>query len=177
MKIFKKELLKRGSRGFTLVELLVVISIISFLSSIVLASLNTAREKARISAFRQEVMQFVSALELYKGQNGHYPCEMGGEFYKTFQGSTPESGGGCDSLPTDMSLFIKNIPTPFEAGSYFVYAFSKIHASKNLYGKCEGDDQIPPYIIKIYGQKGFEDWSYYSDGTAVDGSARCFSLK
>ncbi len=37
-------------KGFTLIELLVVISIISLLSSIVIASLNSAREKARLSA-------------------------------------------------------------------------------------------------------------------------------
>lgn len=38
------------TKGFTLIELLVVISIISLLSSIALSSLNSAREKARISA-------------------------------------------------------------------------------------------------------------------------------
>lgn len=42
-----------NSRGFTLIELLVVISIIGMLSSIVLASLNSSRDKARLAAGQQ----------------------------------------------------------------------------------------------------------------------------
>jgi len=47
----KKKISKR--KGFTLVELLMVISIISLLSSIILTNLSTAREKARISSLQQ----------------------------------------------------------------------------------------------------------------------------
>jgi prepilin-type N-terminal cleavage/methylation domain-containing protein len=41
------------NRAFTLIELLVVISVIGLLSSIVMASLNSAREKGRMAAARQ----------------------------------------------------------------------------------------------------------------------------
>jgi prepilin-type N-terminal cleavage/methylation domain-containing protein len=43
----------KNSKGFTLVELLVVISIVGLLSSVVLASLGTARDKGRVAAGQQ----------------------------------------------------------------------------------------------------------------------------
>jgi prepilin-type N-terminal cleavage/methylation domain-containing protein len=63
---------RKGYRGFTLIELLVVISIIGLLATIVLASLKTAREKARNSRIQEELSSMRVAGELYLKQNGDY---------------------------------------------------------------------------------------------------------
>jgi type II secretion system protein G len=60
-------------QGFTLIELLVVIAIIGILSSVVLASLNTARQKARDAKRISDVKNIQLALELYFDTNSEYP--------------------------------------------------------------------------------------------------------
>ena len=55
----------RERSGFTLIELLVVIAIIGILSAVVLASLNTARQKARDAKRIADIKQIQLALELY----------------------------------------------------------------------------------------------------------------
>jgi len=64
----------KSNRGFTLIELLVVIAIIGILSSVVLASLNSARQKSRDARRVADIKQIQLALELYAdGTAGEYP--------------------------------------------------------------------------------------------------------
>lgn len=58
--MFKKTL----QRGFTLIELLVVIAIIGILASVVLASLNTARDKGTDAAIQASVNNFRAQAEI-----------------------------------------------------------------------------------------------------------------
>lgn len=60
-------------QGFTLIELLVVISIIGLLSSVVLASLDSARTKARDAKRIADFENVQLALQLYLHENGTVP--------------------------------------------------------------------------------------------------------
>jgi type IV pilus assembly protein PilE len=67
------------AKGFTLIELLVVIAIIGVLSSIVLSSLNTARNKGSDSAIKSNLDQARSQAELfYDANSNHYVTSGGG---------------------------------------------------------------------------------------------------
>jgi prepilin-type N-terminal cleavage/methylation domain-containing protein len=56
---------KNKKNGFTLIELLVVIAVISLLSSVIFASLNKARKKARDAKRISDMHQLSNALALY----------------------------------------------------------------------------------------------------------------
>lgn len=55
--------MKKYTRGFTLIELLVVIAIIGILASVVLVSLNSARQKGKDARVISDVQQIRTALE------------------------------------------------------------------------------------------------------------------
>jgi prepilin-type N-terminal cleavage/methylation domain-containing protein len=61
-----------NKRGFTLIELLVVIAIIGILSSVVLASLNTARTKGADAAIKSNLSGIRSQANIVYDDEGNY---------------------------------------------------------------------------------------------------------
>lgn len=88
-------------RGFTLIELMVVIAIIGLLSVIVLAALTEARESARDAKRLQDIDAVANALELYATSNsGRYPTAV----------SSPTACGGAFCLVNIQSALAEYLP-------------------------------------------------------------------
>lgn len=115
---YKKE---RRADGFTLIELLVVIAIIGLLGSIVLASLSSARAKARDARKRQDFRSVSTALALYYDTNRSMPTMSDG------------STGVCENYKSDVyngtmqqlvsSGFLPSIPKSPGGESYCLYNY------------------------------------------------------
>jgi general secretion pathway protein G len=68
---------KLAQKGFTLIEMLVVISIIGLLATLVAANLNSARSRARDAERKSDMKNIQTALRIYYNDNGRYPANDG----------------------------------------------------------------------------------------------------
>ncbi len=95
----------KKQKGFTLIELLVVIAIIAIFSSVVLASLNSVRAKARDARRLEELHQIRIALELFASDYGKYPAGYWDTWFWISDNNYPGLGLGWPPCPTTGGLW------------------------------------------------------------------------
>lgn len=114
-----KVLIKNGIRGFTLIEILVVISIIGLLSTIVLTSLNSSRTKALTTKAKMDMNQIVKAMTIAQGESGKYLKDI--------------TGSGCSSCSGGRTAGFdyRNIPNTDQFYIAWVTSLTKIESATN----------------------------------------------
>jgi general secretion pathway protein G len=68
----------RSTRGFTLIEIMVVLVIMGVMAALVVPNLMERPDQARATAARQDVGAVMQALKLYRLDNGEYPASVQG---------------------------------------------------------------------------------------------------
>jgi general secretion pathway protein G len=68
----------RRSRGFTLIEIIVVITIMAIMAALIVPRVVGRTDDARVAAARQDIATLMNALKLYRLDNGRYPTSEQG---------------------------------------------------------------------------------------------------
>lgn len=148
-------------KGFTLVELLVVISIIAILLAILMPALNKAREQGRTIVCRNNVKQWGTMLSLFATENND-------RFMRGFY--RDENGKSCMWMITLRKYYsdINKIRLCTKASSKFVSEVPSMVTNPftawGVYGEgtyklTSWPDGIPPWGEKgLYGSYGINNW-------------------
>jgi general secretion pathway protein G len=97
----------RAARGFTLIEIMVVVVIMGILAALIVPKLMGRTDDARIMAAKQDIATVMQALKLYKLDNQRYPTtEQGLQALIAKPTTGPaadgwKTGGYLDKLPKD----------------------------------------------------------------------------
>src|SRR5258706_14024719 len=95
------------NRGFTLIEVLVVVAILGILAAIVVPQIMNRPDEAKRVAAKADIGAIVQALKLYRLDNGFYPATDQGLAALVQRPTTPpvpgnwKQGGYLERLPKD----------------------------------------------------------------------------
>ena len=142
---------KQRQRGFTLLEIMVVIVILGILASLVVPNLMGNKEKADRQKVVSDITALENALDMYKLDNSLYPnTEQGLEALVTKPTSQPEprnyrDDGYIKRLPKDPWGNDYQLVSPGEHGKIDVF-------SMGLDGEAGTDDDIGNWNLEAKGE-------------------------
>ena len=126
--MIRNNLHRRAASGFTLIEVMVVVVILSILAAIVVPNVMSSPDEARIVKAKQDIRALESALNLYRLDNYVYPStEQGIQALVTRPTTPPEpqnwkAEGYIDRLPTDPWGHPYQYLSPGQNGEFDLYS-------------------------------------------------------
>lgn len=114
----------KQNSGFTLMELLISVSIIAVLISIGIASYTTINKQSRDTRRKSDLEQVRSALEMYRADNGYYPSAGSGAWT------------AFSNLDTELvTTYLPAMPTDPKRTASYTYKATSVSGG-NYYGYC-----------------------------------------
>ncbi len=98
-------------KGFTLVEIMVVVAIMGLLAAIVTASLSNSRTRTYDAKRKADLKELQGALEAYYQQNGSYPATLNNEWWGHAANAYSKSESGSEAyIPNLTPTYLGKLP-------------------------------------------------------------------
>lgn len=128
----KKLARKTRRRGFTLVELLVVIVVLAVLAAIVLPKFMDSSKRSKESALRSDLKLLRNAIGLFYTDTGAYPKQL------SDLAATSAPAKGLDSSGNEVTInaadwhgpYLQEVPNDPVSGTAFTYSTTPPHVGK-----------------------------------------------
>lgn len=111
-------------KGFTLIEILIVVAIIGILASVALVGLAPAQRRGRDARRLSDIKQAQTALELYYSKCGYYPGQVQAGTTCTGRVGGPSDWAALETVITQSNLGIRDLPNDPTGGASYQYASS-----------------------------------------------------
>ncbi len=98
-------LANRRGRGFTLVELLIVVIILAILAGIVIPQFAASTDDANRAAYETNLANLRAVVELYRQQHGEYPGANASGTVTCVNGTNQTGAAGTASLEQQLTLY------------------------------------------------------------------------
>jgi prepilin-type N-terminal cleavage/methylation domain-containing protein len=133
--------MKISKKGFTLIELMVVIAIIGILSAVMLESFSAAKSQSRDVKRISDLSNIQLALAGYFNRCGQYPAADTGVSNKSIIDSTTLSQNTNCPSGISLSTFIATIPTPPNSGEVYSYVTDSGYDDYFLHATLENQNK------------------------------------
>jgi type II secretion system protein G len=155
-----------GERGFTLIELMIVVAIIAMLAGILVPNFVNARAQAQTSACESNLRAIATAMELYYADNQRYPDagtipDALNSASVTYLNNTPRDPADAGATPAKYTF-----TQPTGDGQSYLIVCPGSHAASTL-AKLNRDDGTGKASAGLCGAQGCTKSIEYASGAGL----------
>jgi general secretion pathway protein G len=154
---------RQNHRGFTIIELIIVIVVIGILAAITTITYRGTQDRARFDAYRNDLVRINEAITVYHGETGRFPLGDG----SSLSGCVTGTGNFITGLAPSYISRMPDVPNYNSGANYYAYCWNGSGAEYKLL-RLVPSGTVPSVeqssSVTMDPNRGWRGWGFWSPG-------------